>query len=52
MAKNFAVKFTKDEKTKDMFPPKSHVIDTKYSEEYEVTKARTMQRMLNKMKKY
>ena len=35
LAKKFAVKCTKNEKNSDSFPPKSHFIDTRYSEEYE-----------------
>ena len=60
LAKKFAIKCTKNEKTKDMFPLKSNVIDTRNSEKYEVTRAKTnrlavssiptMQKMLNKMK--
>ena len=59
LAKKFAIKCTKNEKTKDMFPLKSNVIDTRYSEKYEVTRAKTnrlavssiptMQKLLNKI---
>ena len=59
LCKRFAIKCTKNEKTKDMFPLKQHNINTRYPEKYEVTKAKTnrlaistipyMQRQLNKM---
>ena len=60
LARKFAVKCTKKEKTNDMFPLKPLTIDTRNSEKYEVTRAKTsrlaissiptMQRMLNKIK--
>ena len=60
LSKRFAVKCTKNERTKDMFPLAVKNVNTRHSEKYEVTKAKTnrllvsaipsMQRQLNQMR--
>ena len=59
LSKRFALKCTKNEKTRDMFPLNLNNINTRHPEKYSVTKAKTsrlansaiptMQRQLNKL---
>ena len=59
LSKVFAIKCTKNERTKDMFPLKTQIVETRNPEKYEVTKAKTnrlaksaiptMQRQLNRL---
>ena len=61
LSKRFAIKCTKKERTKDMFPEAVHSVETRFPEKYTVTKAKTsrlavsaipsMQRQLNKLNK-
>ena len=60
LSQRFAIKCVKNEKTKNMFPLNPNTVNTRHSEKYMVTKARTsrlansaipsMQRLLNKVK--
>ena len=59
LSKVFAIKCTKNERTKDIFPLKTQIVNTRNPELYEVTKAKTnrlaksaipsMQRQLNRL---